>query len=131
MDAEIDVAAAPSGAGCAECDEAQGWWVHLRRCATCGHVGCCDTSPGQHATRHATTTGHRFMQSFEPGEDWYYDYVTEQVFDGPELAPPRSRPEDQPVPGPAGRVPPTGAATSTEPSSNRGLWWVESGVVVG
>ena len=60
--------AAPSGAGCADCDEAGGWWVHLRRCAHCGHVGCCDSSPAQHATAHCRATGHPIVQSYEPGE---------------------------------------------------------------
>jgi hypothetical protein len=103
----IDTAAAPSGSGCAECDGAQpqGWWVHLRRCAACGHVGCCDSSPAQHASAHATSTGHRYIQSFEPGEDWFYDYETGELVDGPELAAPTSHPEGQPVPGPSGRVP--------------------------
>ena len=27
-------------------------WVHLRMCMTCGHVGCCDSSPARHATAH-------------------------------------------------------------------------------
>ena len=42
----IDVDVPPSGTGCADCDAATppGWWVHLRRCAACGHIGCCDTS---------------------------------------------------------------------------------------
>jgi len=103
----VKPAAAPTGSGCAECDAAQppGWWLHLRRCAACGHVGCCDSSPGQHASAHAAVSGHRVIQSFEPGEDWYYDYVTEEMFEGPRLAPPTSRPTDQPSPGPAGRVP--------------------------
>jgi len=97
----------PSGSGCVDCDAAvpAGWWVHLRRCAECGHVGCCDTSPAQHATAHATSSGHHMIQSFEPGEDWFYDYRTGEVLDGPELTPPRSRPEEQASPGPAGRVP--------------------------
>jgi hypothetical protein len=104
--------APPSGTGCAECDGATppGWWVHLRRCTQCGHVGCCDSSPGQHATAHAQSTDHRYIQSFEPGEEWIFDYVTgdlvdPELVDGTRLAPPHSRPEDQPVPGPAGRVP--------------------------
>lgn len=107
MVAEIDLGAAPSGTGCADCEahDPPGWWVHLRRCATCGHVGCCDTSPAQHATAHARTTGHRYVQSFEPGEAWFYDYETQTSFDGPDLTPPTSHPSDQPVPGPAGRVP--------------------------
>ena len=105
MSSDIDTNTAPSGTGCVECDADGGFWVHLRRCAACGHVGCCDTSPGQHATAHYRETGHRLIQSFEPGEDWYWDYVDESTFEGPELAAPTSRPADQPVPGPAGRVP--------------------------
>jgi len=104
----IDPAVAPSGTGCADCDAAapQGWWFHLRRCAQCGHVGCCDSSPAQHATAHARATGHRVVQSFEPGEDWFWDYTGEQLYEsGPALAAPRSHPADQPAPGPAGRVP--------------------------
>lgn len=95
----------PSGTGCAECLAAGGWWFHLRRCAECGHIGCCDTSPSQHATAHWKQTGHRVIQSFEPGEDWFWDFETEQAGSGPELAPATSRPADQPVPGPAGAVP--------------------------
>ena len=45
------------------------------------------------------------MQSFEPGEDWYWDFVDNAFVDGPALAEPTSRPVDQPTPGPAGRVP--------------------------
>ncbi len=103
----IDVTVPPAGAGCVDCDAAtpQGWWVHLRRCAACGHIGCCDTSPAQHATAHARTTGHQVIQSFEPGEDWFYDYETGNAFDGPELAAPDSRPDGESVPGPGERVP--------------------------
>ena len=106
-DESIDLRVPPSGTGCAECDthEPPGWWFHLRRCAQCGHVGCCDSSPAQHATAHARATGHRYIQSFEPGEDWFFDYETGQLLSGPELAPPTAHPEDQPAPGPAGRVP--------------------------
>ena len=64
----IDPSVPPSGTGCVECDAAGGWWLHLRRCAQCGHIGCCDTSPSQHATAHAKATGHPFIRSFEPGE---------------------------------------------------------------
>ena len=97
----------PSGPGCADCEahEPPGWWFHLRRCAQCGHIGCCDSSPAQHATGHYRATGHRLIQSYEPGEDWFYDYATDAMLDGPELAPPTSHPAQQPVPGPAGRVP--------------------------
>jgi hypothetical protein len=102
----VDPAAAPSGSGCVECDAAGGWWVHLRRCAQCGHVGCCDSSPEQHARQHAATSGHPLVQSFEPGEDWYWDFGREDFFNGPRLADPQHRPVDQTVPGPQDRVPP-------------------------
>jgi ubiquitin-hydrolase Zn-finger-containing protein len=102
----IDPSAVPSGPGCADCEGVSGWWLHLRRCAQCGHIGCCDSSPAQHAGAHAAATGHPVIQSFEPGEDWFWDYKAEvYVEDGPPLAPPVCHPEDQPVPGPAGRVP--------------------------
>lgn len=102
----IDLTAKPSGPGCQEClASSDGWWLHLRRCAACGHVGCCDSSPNPHATHHYRTTGHRFMQSFEPGEDWFWDYETETMLEGPELAAPHSHPIDQLAPAPADRVP--------------------------
>ena len=101
----IDPRVPPSGPGCVECLASEGWWFHLPRCALCGHVGCCDSSPSQHASRHALEAGHPVVQSFEPGEGWFWDYTTEQVFEGPILAPPHHHSLDQPSPGPAGRVP--------------------------
>ncbi|MFD9825972.1 UBP-type zinc finger domain-containing protein [Tsukamurella tyrosinosolvens] len=101
----IDPTVPPSGAGCVECDAAGGWWVHLRRCAKCGHIGCCDSSPSRHASAHARASGHPIVQSFEPGEAWFWDYVSEDYYGGPLLADPQNRPVDQAVPGPAGRVP--------------------------
>jgi hypothetical protein len=95
----------PSGNGCEECLATGGWWLHLRRCAECGHIGCCDTSPAQHASQHAKLNGHPVIASFEPGEDWFYDYEEDAMISGTELAAPRSHPIDQPVPGPEGRVP--------------------------
>lgn len=103
--AQIDTAVAPSGTGCLECDRIGGWWVHLRRCAACGHVGCCDSSLHRHATAHAEATGHRYVQSFEPGEDWWWDFALGEAVQGPPLAPPTSHPADQSVPGPADRFP--------------------------
>jgi len=70
-----------SGEGCVECLESGGRWVHLRRCATCGHVGCCDSSVNRHATAHFHASEHPLMQSFEPGEDWYWCYVDELMFE--------------------------------------------------
>jgi hypothetical protein len=101
----VDVTAAPSGTGCLECESSAGWWLHLRRCAQCGHIGCCDSSPGQHASRHASHAGHPYVRSFEPGEDWFWDYENEEYVDGPRLVDPQSHPESQPVPGPRDRVP--------------------------
>ncbi len=101
----IDLTAVPSGTGCVECEETAGWWLHLRRCAQCGHIGCCDSSPGEHASQHAASAGHPYVQSFEPGEDWFWDYPHEQYAEGPRLPDPQSHPISQPAPGPAGRVP--------------------------
>ncbi|MGH2401698.1 MAG: UBP-type zinc finger domain-containing protein [Candidatus Limnocylindria bacterium] len=102
---EIDATVPPSGTGCVECLASDGWWFHLRRCARCGHIGCCDTSPSQHASHHAADAGHPVVRSFEPDEGWFYDYRSDEFMDGPELAAPSHRPRDQPVPGPTGRVP--------------------------
>ena len=102
----IDPTSKPTGTGCQECESSEGWWFHLRRCAACGHIGCCDSSPSQHASKHAEGTSHRIITSFEPGEDWFYDYTTQDFVEGPSLAPPQHHPLDQPVPGPKGRVPP-------------------------
>jgi hypothetical protein len=101
----FDPSVPPSGPGCVECLASGAWWFHLRRCARCGHIGCCDSSPKQHASRHAAAVGHQAAQSYEPGEDWFFNYATDEVVDGPPLAPPTHHPLDQPVPGPAGRVP--------------------------
>lgn len=101
----IDPSAVPSGTGCADCENQGGWWFHLRRCAQCGHIGCCDSSPSQHASAHAGATGHPFVRSFEPGEDWFWSYTTKEYYEGTVLAPPEHHPLSQPVPGPAGRVP--------------------------
>lgn len=101
----IDPTVPPSGSGCVECLAHDGWWLHLRRCAQCGHVGCCDSSPGQHASRHAAETGHPIAQSFEPGETWFWDYEHNLEVEGVALMPPTSHPPAQPTPGPAGKVP--------------------------
>ncbi|MBD5785656.1 UBP-type zinc finger domain-containing protein [Cellulosimicrobium terreum] len=103
--AAVEPSVPPSGTGCVECDRDGGWWVHLRRCTACGHVGCCDSSPSQHATAHYEETGHRVMRSFEPGEDWFWDYGTQRTMTGPHLAAPPCHPPEQSSPGPADRVP--------------------------
>ena len=57
-------------AGCEECLKVGGSWVHLRMCQTCGKIGCCDSSPNRHASRHAAEEQHPELRSVEPGEDW-------------------------------------------------------------
>jgi uncharacterized UBP type Zn finger protein len=65
---------------CAQCiDDGQGAWAHLRMCLTCGHVGCCDSSPHQHATEHFKSTGHPVMRSVEPGENWRWCYIDDRM----------------------------------------------------
>lgn len=65
--------------GCEDCLKTGGRWVHLRVCLTCGHVGCCDSSPNRHATAHFHGTGHPVISSAEPGETWAWCYVDERV----------------------------------------------------
>jgi uncharacterized UBP type Zn finger protein len=67
--------------GCEECLALGSWWVHLRLCLTCGHVGCCDSSPNKHATKHFRGTSHPIVKSFEPGEDWGWCYPDQLMFE--------------------------------------------------
>jgi uncharacterized UBP type Zn finger protein len=71
----------PSGDGCVECLQSGSRWVHLRLCLTCGHVGCCDSSPNKHATRHHAATTHPIVRSFQPGESWGYCYEDDIWFE--------------------------------------------------
>jgi uncharacterized UBP type Zn finger protein len=67
--------------GCTDCIAADRTdWVHLRFCQECGHVGCCDNSPGRHATGHARQAGHPLIRSYEPSEDWWYCYPDDAMF---------------------------------------------------
>ena len=70
----------PQEDGCIDCLASGDQWMHLRLCMTCGYVGCCDSSPNKHASAHARTTAHPIVQSFEPGEDWFWCYVDEVAF---------------------------------------------------
>ena len=67
-------------AGCEECLATGDRWVHLRMCMSCGHIGCCDSSPNKHATAHFRSTGHPIVRSAEPGEDWSWCYADEVMF---------------------------------------------------
>ncbi|MEO7070306.1 MAG: cation:proton antiporter [Nostocoides sp.] len=72
---EAECAVPRTPEGCGEC-LALGWtWVHLRLCVSCGNVGCCDSSRGNHATGHFHETAHPVMRSLEPGEAWRWCYV--------------------------------------------------------
>ncbi|MDQ6613393.1 MAG: UBP-type zinc finger domain-containing protein [Actinomycetota bacterium] len=79
---KLIVPVVPSASGCEDCLRAgRHDWVHLRLCASCGHVGCCDSSPGRHATKHFRASGHPVVRSFEPGEAWFWCYLDEVMFE--------------------------------------------------
>ncbi|QJX45898.1 UBP-type zinc finger domain-containing protein [Hymenobacter taeanensis] len=70
---------APAEHVCPECVAQGDTWVHLRVCQTCGHVGCCNSSKNKHATRHFKATEHPVVTSAEPGEQWAWCYIDEQM----------------------------------------------------
>ena len=75
---EITVTELPAEvAGCEDCLETGGQWLHLRICLVCGHVGCCDDSPNRHASAHHDESSHPIIRSLEPGEDWCWCYADE------------------------------------------------------
>jgi hypothetical protein len=83
----------PVATGCEDCLAAgRHDWIHLRVCQSCGHVGCCDSSPGRHATAHFGTDAHPLIRSYEPGEDWYFCYVDDIVFEIEDAPPAPSHP---------------------------------------
>jgi hypothetical protein len=53
--------------------------MHLRTCQTCGATLCCDSSPNQHASKHAQQAGHPVAISAEPGERWLWCYVDDMM----------------------------------------------------
>lgn len=67
----------PSAQGCQECLETGDEWVELRMCLVCGHVGCCDSSPNQHASKHFQATGHPLIEAVGSGKDWRWCYLDE------------------------------------------------------
>jgi uncharacterized UBP type Zn finger protein len=88
---EVDLSVTPSDDnGCHECLQSGDRWVHLRLCAECGHVGCCDSSPNRHATAHNHASGHPLIRSFERGEDWWFCYSDDVMFQVPGTGPVRS-----------------------------------------
>ncbi len=70
----------PSSQGCEDCVPLGDSWVHLRVCMSCGHVGCCDSSKNRHATAHYHSSTHPLIQSYEPGEDWWWCFDDKIAF---------------------------------------------------
>jgi uncharacterized UBP type Zn finger protein len=70
---------APTEQTCPDCLAAGTDPVQLRLCLSCGHVGCCESSPLRHAVRHFEETGHPVMRSIEPGEAWRWCYLDQQL----------------------------------------------------
>ncbi|MES2290376.1 MAG: UBP-type zinc finger domain-containing protein [Pseudomonadota bacterium] len=77
----------PQSPGCAECLESGSWWVHLRVCRSCGHVGCCDDSPNKHATAHFQATRHPIIEGYDPPEGWGWCFVEQVEVDLPDTTP--------------------------------------------
>ena len=78
---QIQITPPELGGGCEECLKIGDRWLHLRVCLTCGKVGCCDSSPNKHASRHAAEVGHPIVRSAEPGETWCWCFVDEVAFE--------------------------------------------------
>ncbi len=68
-------AVTPRSETCEECRASGQTLVARRMCLVCGNVGCCDSTPGRHASKHFEATGHPVMASIEPGQDWKWCYV--------------------------------------------------------
>ncbi|RBY76572.1 sodium:proton antiporter [Blastococcus sp. TF02-09] len=64
---------------CEDCLVEGTTWVHLRTCLSCGHVGCCDSSPRRHSRAHFGAVGHPVVVSAEPGEAWRWCWVDEEL----------------------------------------------------
>jgi hypothetical protein len=82
----------PGSLGCEECLKIGSVWVHLRLCRSCGHVGCCDSSPNRHATRHFHATRHPIIEGYDPPEGWGWCYVDEVTLDLADRATPQRGP---------------------------------------
>lgn len=80
IDAVTDVKTAKERV-CEDCVRTGSQWVHLRTCQSCGGTRCCDSSPNQHASKHAHATGHPVVVSSEPGEGWLWCFVDEVFVD--------------------------------------------------
>lgn len=81
------VTVTPRAAGCEECLRTGSWWVRLRLCRTCGHVGCCDDSPNRPATKHFHATGHPIIEGYDPPEGWGWRHIDETMVELPDRTP--------------------------------------------
>jgi len=77
----------PSALGCEECLKMGSAWVHLRLCRTCGHVGCCESSPNTHALKHFHASRHPVIEGYDPPEGWGWCYVDEVYLELPNRTP--------------------------------------------
>ena len=76
----LDAQPVPGVRECVDCvADGHRNWVHLRLCLECGHVGCCDSSPGRHASGHYAQIEHPVVRSIEPNEQWRWCFVDEEV----------------------------------------------------
>ena len=69
----------PNRFECEECVKTGDDWVHLRTCQSCGTTRCCDSSPNQHASKHARKANHPVIASAQPGERWLYCYPDDEM----------------------------------------------------
>ncbi len=67
----------PQERQCDECVKTGSRWFHLRTCQECGTTLCCNSSPNQHASKHARSSGHPVIASAQPGERWLYCFPHE------------------------------------------------------
>ncbi len=92
---DLDLTLAPRSDGCETCLREGTPWVSLRMCQSCGHIGCCDSSPNRHASTHAGSTRHPVVRSFEPDEDWFWCYPEGVLFAVEGAPPAASHPGDE------------------------------------
>lgn len=81
------VTVTPLSRGCGECLAAGTRWFHLRLCRVCGHVGCCDQSPGRHASGHFRATHHAVIEGYDPPEGWGWCFVDNMMVELPDQTP--------------------------------------------
>ena len=77
----VETVKQPKHRQCEDCVKTGSRWVHLRTCQECGGTRCCDSSPNQHASKHASATGHPVIASAEVGERWLYCHPDDAFFE--------------------------------------------------